>query len=75
MLCTAVLLQTGSLQDGQMILTLSGVDEAELAIELLSNNTEQRMRSFGTQRVLLLPPAAGLPMARLPWESKFAHYR
>jgi hypothetical protein len=60
-LCTAVQLQTGSLQDGQMILTLSGVDEAELAIELLSNNTELRMRSFGTQRVLLLPPAARFP--------------
>ena len=33
----------------------------EVAIELLSNNTEQRMRSFGTQRVLLLPPAARFP--------------
>jgi hypothetical protein len=31
----------------------------EVAIELLCNNTEQRMRSFCTQSVLLLPPAAG----------------
>ncbi len=33
----------------------------EVAIELLSNNTEQRMLSFGTQRALLLPPAARFP--------------
>ena len=31
----------------------------EVAIELLCNNTEQRTRSFCTQSVLLLPPAAG----------------
>ena len=42
----------------------------EVAIELRSNNIEQGMRSFGSQRVLLLPPAA-----RLPWASKFAPYR
>jgi hypothetical protein len=40
----------------------------EVAI-LRSNNIEQGMRSFGSQRVLLLPPAA-----RLPWASKFAPY-